>query len=74
MLLIVTFHTFVNVLNKVHMVLFIRSHLNFFSHNVLCKLYESCSDGACCCSTGAYGLSAVDHKQCGRICMLEQMD
>jgi hypothetical protein len=69
MLLIFTCHYFVNVLNKVHMVLLVRSHLNCCSHSVLCKLYESCSDGACCCPTGAYDLSAVDHKQCSRICM-----
>jgi len=69
MLLIFTFHNFVNVLNKVHIVLLVRSHLNCCFHNVLYKLYESCSDGACC-PTGAYDSSAVDHKQCSRICML----
>jgi len=69
MLLIVTFHYVVNVLNKVHTVLLVRSHLNCFSHNVLRKLYESCSDGACYCQTGAYDSSAADHKQCSRICM-----
>jgi hypothetical protein len=46
MLLIVIFHNFVNVLNKVHMVLLVRSRLSCCSHHVLCKLYESRSDGA----------------------------
>jgi len=40
MLLIVTSHSFVNVLNKVHIVLLVRSCLNCCSHNVLYKLYE----------------------------------
>jgi hypothetical protein len=73
MLLIITFYKFVNVLNKVRTVLLVGSYLSCCSHNVLCKLYESCSDGTCCCPTGAYDSSAVDQEQCSKICMLEQM-